>query len=161
MSKIITVNKAIKISVNLKKDKKSIVVCGGCFDILHIGHIKFLQKAKEKGDFLFVLLENDKNVKKLKGQKRPINKQKDRAEILASINFVDFVVLLNEMKTNTDYDSLIFSLKPNVIAITKNDPQEIHNIRQAKEINAKVVSVIAKIKNKSTSKLTDLIYKNF
>ncbi len=161
MSKILSIKDAIKVSENLKKNKKTIVICGGCFDILHIGHIKFLKNAKEKGNSLFVLLENDKNVNKLKGEKRPINLQKERAEILAAVEFVDYVVMLNEMKTNTDYDNLIYSLKPNIIAITKDDPQKAHNLRQAKMINAKVVSVINRIKNKSTSGLADLIYKKF
>ena len=161
MSKILNIKDAIKASENLKKNKKTVVICGGCFDILHIGHIKFLKNAKEKGNSLFVLLENDKNVNKLKGEKRPINPQKERAEVLASVEFVDYIVMLNEMKTNTDYDNLIYSLKPDIIAITKDDPQKAHNLRQAKMINAKVVSVINRIKNKSTSGLADLIYKKF
>ena len=69
--------------------------------------------------------------------------------------------MLNEMKTNTDYDNLIYSLKPDIIAITKDDPQKAHNLRQAKMINAKVISVINRIKNKSTSELASLIYKQF
>ena len=161
MSKIINVKEAEILSKKLQKTGKKIVIAGGCFDILHLGHIKFLEKAKESGDFLFVLLENDESVKKLKGKDRPINNQKDRAEILTAISFVDYVILLNEMKSNNDYDNLIFKLKPNIIATTKNDPQIIHNIRQAKIINARVILVINRIKNKSTSHLAKIIFKNF
>ena len=161
MKKILNIKEALEVSKNIRKNNKTIVICGGCFDILHIGHIRFLEEAKKNGDFLFVLLENDRSVKKLKGKKRPINYQIERAEILSAIIFVDYVILLDEMKTNSDYDKLIFALNPNKIAVTKNDPQEIHNIRQAKQINASVVSVISRIKNKSTTKLTELIYKNF
>lgn len=161
MNKIINVRKAQKISKKLKEKNKIIVVSGGCFDILHIGHIKFLEKAKKQGDFLFILLENDKNVKKLKGSNRPINNQKERAQVLAAISYIDYVVLLNEMKTNNDYDDLIYKINPDIITTTKNDAQGIHNERQAKKINAKVSYVIDRIENKSTSKLAKIISKNF
>lgn len=161
MSKIVNVREAEEISKKLREKNKKIVISGGCFDILHIGHIRFLQEAKKNGDFLFVLLEDDKSVKKLKGNDRPINNQKDRAEILASLSFTDYIVLLKEMKSNKDYDQLIFKLHPNIIATTKNDLQKVHNIRQAKKINAKVVYVINRIKNKSTSNLAKIIFKNF
>lgn len=161
MNKIVNVKFAEKISKKLRNEKKTVVVSGGCFDILHIGHIKFLEKAKKEGDFLFLLLESDKTVKKIKGDKRPINSQEDRALILSSISFVDYVVKLPEMKTNHDYDELIRKINPNVIATTKNDPQVVHNKRQAKKINAKVAFVTSRIKNKSTSKLAEIIYKNF
>lgn len=161
MNKIINLKKAINLSKKLKAEHKTLVITGGCFDILHIGHIKFLEKAKKQGDFLFILLENDKNVKKLKGSNRPINNQQDRAQILAAISYIDYVVMLNEMKTNSDYDNLIYKLSPNIIAITKNDPQEIHVKRQAKKINAKIAYVTDKVKNKSTSKLAEIIFNNF
>ncbi|HYM65545.1 MAG TPA: adenylyltransferase/cytidyltransferase family protein [Candidatus Sulfotelmatobacter sp.] len=161
MNKILNVKEAISLAEKLKGDKKTIVICGGCFDILHIGHIRFLEHAKQKGDKLFVLLENDKNVKKIKGKNRPINSQIERAEVLEGLIFIDYIVMLDEMKTNRDYDNLIYSIKPNVIAITKNDPQKIHNVRQSKKINAKVIEVVNRIDNKSSSKLSHLIYKNF
>lgn len=161
MNKIINLKKAINLSKKLKAEHKTLVITGGCFDILHIGHIKFLEKAKEQGDFLFILLENDENVRKLKGDNRPINSQKDRAQILAALSYVDFVVLLNEMKKNDDYDNLIYKINPNIIVTTKDDPQGIHNERQAKKIKAKVSYVIDRIENKSTSKLAKIISKNF
>ncbi len=161
MNKIIDVEKAEKISKQLQKQNKIVVVSGGCFDILHIGHIRFLEKAKKEGDFLFILLEADSTVKKLKGNNRPINNQKDRASILSAISYVDFVVMLSKMSTNTDYDNLITKIHPNIIATTKNDPQAVHNERQANKINAKVSYVTNRIKNKSTSKLAGVISKNF
>lgn len=161
MNKIITIKEAQKISQKLKKHNKIIVVTGGCFDILHIGHIKFLEEAKKQGDFLFILLENDKNVKKLKGNNRPINNQKERAQVLAAMSCINYVVLLNEMKTNNDYDNLILKINPDIITTTKNDPQGIHNERQARKINAKVSYIIDRIENKSTSKLAKIISKNF
>lgn len=161
MDKIIDLKAATDISSKLRSENKIIVVTGGVFDLLHIGHIKLLEESKKQGDILFVLLESDETVRKLKGEGRPINPQSDRAEILAALTFVDYVVKLSEMKTNQDYDDLIFKLKPNIITTTKNDPQGIHNERQAKEINAKVVYVINRIKNKSTTLLAQIIAKNF
>lgn len=161
MNKIINTKKAEKISKELKKQNKIVVVAGGCFDILHIGHIKFLEKAKKQGDFLFILLEDDNNVKKLKGANRPINTQQERARVLAALQCVDYVVLLKEMRKNKDYDNLIFKINPNIITTTKNDPQVVHNKRQAKKINAKISYVINRIENKSTSKLAKIISKNF
>jgi rfaE bifunctional protein nucleotidyltransferase chain/domain len=161
MNKIIPIQEVLKLSQKIKKENKTIVLCGGCFDILHIGHIQFLENAKRQGDYLFILLESDQSVKKIKGKNRPINLQSDRAEILSSINFVDYIILLNEIKTNKDYDKLVFDLKPDIIAITKNNEKEIHVQRQAKKINAKVVDVITRIKDKSTTRLAGLIAKNF
>lgn len=161
MNKILNTYQAIRVSHKLHNQNKTVVLAGGCFDILHIGHIKFLEKAKKTGDYLFILLESDKTTRKLKGKKRPINTQGDRAQILAAISYVDYVVLLDNMNSNKDYDEVVYKLKPDVIATTKNDPQGIHNKRQAKKINAKVVYVINRIKNKSTTNLAKVISNNF
>lgn len=77
------------------KDLK-IVATNGCFDILHTGHIKSLQKAKSLGDILIVGLNSDASVKKIKGENRPINNEKDRAEILAALSCIDFVSIFHE-----------------------------------------------------------------
>ncbi len=159
MNRIISTQKAIKISKKLRKEDKKLVLAGGCFDILHVGHIKFLGAAKKRGDVLFILLESDKNVEKFKGKNRPINNQKERAIVLSSLRPVDYVIALELMKTNSDYDKLIINLKPNIIAVTKKSPQILHNLRQAKIIDAQVIEVIGRITNKSTSRLADLIVK--
>lgn len=161
MNKIISLKKAVKISKKLKADKKTLIISGGCFDILHLGHIKFLKNAKKQGNELLILLESDESVRKLKGKERPINSQIHRAEILAAINFVDHILLLNGIKSNKEYDKLIKDLKPDIIAVTKNDPNMIHNKRQAKETGAKILEVIARIPNKSSTNLAKLISENF
>ena len=76
------------------KDLK-IVTTNGCFDILHTGHIKSLQKAKSLGDILIIGLNSDASVKKIKGEDRPINNEKDRAEILAALSCIDFVIIFH------------------------------------------------------------------
>ena len=159
MIKIVSPKEAVEILKRLKN--KKIVLTGGCFDILHIGHIELLKNAKRKGDYLFVLLENDKNVKKLKGKGRPINSQKERAIILSSFEYVDYVILLPDMASNKDYDKLVYLLNPDIIAVTKDSPQIVHNLRQTEKINAKVWEVTKIIKDKSTTKLAKLIKQNF
>ena len=161
MSKIISIRKAIKLSKKIRAQEKTIVLAGGCFDILHSGHIKFLKHSKKYGNYLFILLESDESVNKLKGDNKPINIQSDRAEVLAAVNFVDYVIPLSGIMKNDDYDKLIADLSPDVLAVTKGDSQLIHNKRQAKKINAKVVEVIAHIENKSSSNLAKLIGKYF
>lgn len=83
----------------------------GCFDILHRGHIECLRKAKSSGDVLIVGLNSDLSVRKIKGEKRPILSQNDRAEILASLEMVDYVLIFNEQ---TPY-KIIVSLVPDVL----------------------------------------------
>ncbi|MBI2025967.1 MAG: adenylyltransferase/cytidyltransferase family protein [Candidatus Levybacteria bacterium] len=161
MGKVLSLEKAIKFAQKIKREGKIIVLSGGCFDILHIGHIKFLQNAKKQGDFLFILLESDESVRKLKGNKRPINSQSDRAQILASISFVDFVILLDKVKTDNEYDDLVQNLSPDIIAVTQSDQQTIHAKRQAKKINARVITVMGKIEDQSTTRLAELISQNF
>ena len=80
----------------LKARGKSIVFTNGCFDLLHYGHIKYLADAKRKGDILVVAINSDASVKRIKGRKRPIVKQLDRARIIAALEAVDFVTIFNE-----------------------------------------------------------------
>ncbi len=80
-----------------KKNKKIIVFTNGCFDILHYGHINYLSRAKDLGDYLIVALNTDDVIKQLKGSSRPINKLINRMEIVASLFFVDFVTFFEEV----------------------------------------------------------------
>lgn len=161
MKKILNINEAIEKSEELQKKGFKIVLAGGCFDILHTGHITFLKNAKNQGDFLFVLLESDETIKKLKGGNRPINIQKDRATILAALKMIDFVVLLPELKSDNEYDDLIIRLEPNIIAVTKGDPNRFHKERQAKLTNAKLIEVVEKISDQSTTRLAEVISEDF
>lgn len=157
MDKIVNVKQAIKISKKLRSESKTIVLVGGCFDILHVAHVMFLENAKQQGNVLFVLLENDENVQKLKGKNRPINNQKNRAIVLSSLACVDYVLMLPNLNTNTQYDSIVYQIQPSVIATTAKDPNIQHKMRQAKKVNGKVVRVLQRISDQSTSKLAKLI----
>jgi rfaE bifunctional protein nucleotidyltransferase chain/domain len=150
--------------VNLQELKKfisgegkgRIVLTGGCFDILHVGHVRFLSEAKKMGGYLIVLLENDKTVKKLKGENRPVFIQKERAEMLSALGNVDLVVLLPAMENDSDYLSLIRLIKPDIIVVTENDPRIEKKRGQAKTIGAEL-EIISFIKTLSSSKLAKII----
>ncbi len=156
MKKIISTNDAALISSKSKKLNKKIVLVGGCFDILHLGHIYFLEKSKEEGEILFVLLESDENIKKWKGINRPINSQKNRGIVLSAISSVDYIIPLKGMTKTEDYDKLIVQINPDVIAITKGDKNIEKRQSQTDSIGAKLVK-INKIEGISTTKFAENI----
>lgn len=161
MSNILNIHEGIETANKLRQEKKHIVLAGGCFDILHIGHITFLEEAKKKADFLVVLLESDEAVRKNKEDGRPIQKQEDRARILSSLRFVDYVVLLPNALNDKEYDHLVKAIKPAIIATTKGDPQRQHKERQGKAIHARVVDVTERIPDTSSSRMAMLLSKYF
>jgi rfaE bifunctional protein nucleotidyltransferase chain/domain len=136
--------------------KRRIVLTGGCFDILHVGHVRFLSETKKMGDYLIVLLENDKNVKKLKGENRPVFIQKERAEMLSALGSVDLIVLLPTIENDSHYLNLVMKIKPDIIAVTENDPHIEKKRGQAKQIGGEL-KVIPSIKTLSTSKLAKIL----
>ena len=89
---------------------KTVVTTNGCFDILHVGHVRYLEKTKTFGDFLIVLLNSDKSVKSIKGPSRPVNCELDGAEILSALRCVDYVVLFDEDSPK----NLLDEMKPDV-----------------------------------------------
>ena len=88
MGKVVNEKELKEIVENLKKQNKKTVFTNGCFDIIHIGHVRYLKASKQCGDILIVGLNSDSSVKKLKGDSRPVNNQNDRAEILSEFNFI-------------------------------------------------------------------------
>ncbi|MDP3973957.1 MAG: adenylyltransferase/cytidyltransferase family protein [Candidatus Daviesbacteria bacterium] len=132
---------------------KKIVLVGGCFDVIHPGHIIFLEKAKEQGDVLVVLLESDEAVRKIKGIKRPYHNQNDRAQVLSSLKSVDYVVMLPLFKSDSSYEELIKKIKPDMICATSGYGDTAHHERIAKKIDAKIKFVTRKIGNHSTSRI--------
>ena len=94
-NKIFSRENLIKITADLKTHGKHIVATSGCFDILHAGHVTYLEKAKAKGNILVVCLNSDKSVKTLKGKERPIVCEKERALVIAALEAVDFVYIFD------------------------------------------------------------------
>ena len=136
--------------------KGRIVLVGGCFDILHIGHVRFLSEAKGIGDYLIVLLESDKKARKLKGRNRPVFIQSERAEMLSALRSVDLVVLLPMMEDDDHYANLVKKIKPDVIVVTENDPNIEKKRRQAEEAGGEL-KIIPFTKTFSSSKLVKIL----
>lgn len=110
MKKLVSKNEIVEIVKTGHQQGKSFVVTNGCFDILHVGHVRYLQKTKEFADYLIVMLNSDSSVKALKGEGRPINNESDRAEILSALSCVDYVVLFDEKSPA----ELLGKIKPDV-----------------------------------------------
>jgi D-beta-D-heptose 7-phosphate kinase/D-beta-D-heptose 1-phosphate adenosyltransferase len=96
---------------NLKKEGKRIVFTNGCFDLIHVGHTRYLEEAKKLGDVLIVAVNSDKSVREIKGKDRPIIPQDERAEVLCALHFVDYVVVFDE----PDPFNIISHLRPDVL----------------------------------------------
>ena len=151
--KIKTPNELEGIVYNLKNAKKKVVTTNGVFDILHIGHIKYLEKAKGMGDALIVGINSDASTKRLKGEKRPLNKELDRAEALAALECVDFVFVFEE---DTPVDFLEV-LKPDVHV--KGGDYKLSQIieKEAVERNGGKVVLVPEIEGYATTKLINRI----
>ena len=134
-----------------QNDKKRIILVGGCFDLIHPGHITFLSEAKKLGDVLVVLLESDEAILNLK--KKLYQIQSDRELILQSLRMVDIVIPLRGILKDQDYYTIVKKIKPDIIAITENDHQISNKMRQAKEIGAEVKIVTKRILGYSSTDL--------
>jgi rfaE bifunctional protein nucleotidyltransferase chain/domain len=99
-----------RIVAALKAEGKTIVLANGCFDLFHVGHVRYLRAAKSKGDVLVVALNSDRSVRRLKGPGRPVLPQKERAEVLAAFSAVDFVTIFSEPMVT----KVLLTLKPDI-----------------------------------------------
>lgn len=152
---IIERNELKKECSKLKAEGKKIVFTNGCFDIIHSGHIYYLSEAKKLGDILIIGLNNDDSVRRLKGSERPINTETDRALVLDSLKFVDYVTIFDE---DTPYD-LINLLKPDFL-VKGGDykADEVVGADVVRENGGKVV-IIPFIQGKSTTNIIQKLKK--
>ncbi|MBP3925004.1 D-glycero-beta-D-manno-heptose 1-phosphate adenylyltransferase [bacterium] len=138
----------IKALVDKIHSKGKTVVCtNGCFDILHVGHVRYLQKTKTFADYSIVLLNSDKSVKSIKGPTRPINCEDDRAEILSALACVDYVVMFDEDSPR----NLLDEIKPDVY--TKGADYTMETLPEADIMrkNGTRVEFITFVEGKSTT----------
>jgi rfaE bifunctional protein nucleotidyltransferase chain/domain len=131
----------------LRQEGKTIVTTNGCFDILHVGHVRYLEETKKLGDVLIVALNSDASVRRLKGEGRPINNENDRAEVLNALKSVDYVVLFDEDSPM----QLLEEIKPDVH--TKGADYTVETLPEAKVIleNGGRVEFIKFVEGKSTT----------
>ena len=132
---------------------KTVVTTNGCFDILHVGHVRYLQKTKSFADFSVILLNSDKSVKSIKGKGRPINNEDDRAEILCALSCVDYVVLFDEDSPR----DLLNEIKPDLH--TKGADYTVETLPEADIIlkNGGKIEFIEFVEGKSTTKMISAI----
>lgn len=121
-NKIISWDEAVRLAQQYRFRGKKMVFTNGCFDLLHRGHVSYLAKARALGDIMFVGLNTDSSVKRLKGESRPLQDETTRALIMASLVCVDHVVLFDQ---DTPLE-LIQTIVPNIL--TKGADYQIHNI---------------------------------
>jgi len=155
--KIIGGKGLLRIIKNLKTRGKRIVFTNGCFDLLHIGHIRYLEKARTLGDILVVGVNSDSSVRILKGPKRPILPVKERAEILSGLGCVDYITIFNEQ----DPLKLITSLHPHVLVKGGDWTKEQIVGGDVVERSGGKVVIIPFVKGTSTSNLIGTILKKY
>jgi rfaE bifunctional protein nucleotidyltransferase chain/domain len=128
--KLKTLSELKKIVSAAKAGDKTVVLANGCFDLFHVGHVRYLRGAKARGDILVVALNSDGSVRRLKGKGRPILPQRERAEILAAFSFVDYVTIFRE----PNVEKILLALKPEVHAkgsdYTKGTVPERETVRK-------------------------------
>lgn len=134
---------------NLKAAGKTLVFTNGCFDIIHAGHVRYLAEARKLGNCLIVGLNSDRSVQELKGPTRPVNHQADRAEVMAALTAVDYVVIFDERTA----ESLISEVKPDIYV--KGGDYCIEDIPEAKivTLNGGKTVLISEVPGRSSSNI--------
>lgn len=157
MSNIKSRKEIKEIRTQLKKEGKKVVFTNGCFDLIHSGHVDYLIKAREMGDVLILGLNTDSSVKKIKGDKRPILKQDERAFILSNLKPVDYVTFFEE---DTPAE-IINDLIPDILV--KGADWAIDKIvgREVVEANGGEVKTVQFVNDQSTSKIIKIIKERF
>ena len=153
MGKIVTQDDIIRIVQDGHKNNKTFVVTNGCFDILHVGHARYLKKTKELADYSIILLNSDKSVRSIKGEGRPVNNENDRAEMLTSLSSVDYVVIFEERSPS----DLLDKIKPDFY--TKGGDYTIDNLPERDVIKKNNIRVefIDFVEGKSTTQILEKI----
>ncbi len=153
--KIQSLENALSTIARWKTEEQAVVFTNGCFDILHVGHVDYLEKARAQGDKLVVGLNTDASVRRIKGETRPIVNESSRSRVMAALAFVDLVVLFDE---NTP-KSLIEAIKPDILV--KGDDYSVATIVGADFViaNGGKVETIPLVKGFSTSGIIEKIRK--
>src|SRR3954469_24516403 len=133
-SKLATPAELARVSEEMRSQGRCLVFTNGCFDLLHVGHTRYLQQARAMGDALVVAVNGDVSVRTLKGPTRPINSEDERAEVLAALACVDYVVLFHEARV----DAVIRAVRPQLYVkggdytLETLHPEEVAALREAK-----------------------------
>ncbi len=153
--KIKVLSELIRIRKDLKREGQKVVFTNGVFDILHRGHVEYLEKAKSLGDVLMLGLNSDASVKKIKGEDRPVMGQEDRAIVLAGLSSVNYICLFEEETP----ENLIRELIPDILV--KGGDYQIDDIvgRETVEANGGKVVTIDLVEGQSTTSIIEKMVK--
>ena len=152
-AKIVDVDQLARRAKEMRDAGKKLVFTNGCFDLLHVGHVRYLQAARALGDALAVAINGDRSVRELKGDSRPINNENDRAEVIAALECVDFVIVFQEMRATRLLELVspsIYAKGGDYTAATLNAEE-----RAALEKIGTEISIIPFEKGYSTSQLIE------
>jgi rfaE bifunctional protein nucleotidyltransferase chain/domain len=153
MEQLVTHDGLAPLGSSYRADEKKLVLTNGCFDLLHTGHVRYLQQARELGDALVVAVNSDASVRELKGPLRPLNDEQERAEVLAALRCVDHVTVF----TGKRVTEVIRELRPSIYAkggdytLETLDPEE----RAALEEVGAEIRLLALVPGKSTTSLLE------
>lgn len=142
-----------KIIQGHKKRGERIVLTNGCFDLIHVGHVRYLKEAKDKGDILIVALNSDSSVRKLKGKGRPLLNQEERAEIISSFSFVDYITLFEE----PNVVKILLALEPDIHAKGSDYTKETVPEKDTVKGYGGMIAITGGPKVRSTSRLLEEI----
>lgn len=156
MGKILSLESLMQERKLLRESGSKVVFTNGCFDLIHHGHVRYLQQAREMGDALIVALNSDRSVQALKGPSRPILNEHERSEIMAALACVDYVIIFDDLSPQ----GLLAALQPDILV--KGGDYSIEEIVGRAEVEAaggKVVS-LQFVEGISTSEIVDRILKS-
>jgi rfaE bifunctional protein nucleotidyltransferase chain/domain len=148
-ARILSRDAVINETQSARQAGKTIVLANGCFDVLHAGHIRYLQGARELGDVLVLAINADDQVKLLKGNGRPILAERERAELVASLEVVDFVTIFDEPTV----EQLLLAIKPDVHAKGTDYTEETVPERDVVRSFGGRIAIVGDPKNHSTSEM--------
>ena len=149
MKKLNTLSRLTRIIQEHKKRGQKVVLANGCFDLIHVGHIRYLKESKEKGDILVLALNSDSSIRKLKGEGRPILNQEERAVIASSFYFIDYITFFDE----PNVEKILLALKPDIHAKGSDYTEETVPEKETVKGYGGTIAITGGPKIKSTSQL--------
>ncbi|MCF7729277.1 MAG: adenylyltransferase/cytidyltransferase family protein [Chthoniobacterales bacterium] len=153
MENFITDNQLTALGEKNRREGKRLVLTNGCFDLLHLGHVRYLEQARQLGDVLLIAVNSDRSVRELKGPTRPLNNEYDRAEVLAALRCVDHVTIFDSLRVS----DVIQKLRPAIYAKGGDytpetlDPEE----RAALKECGTVIQILPLVQDRSTTRLIE------
>jgi rfaE bifunctional protein nucleotidyltransferase chain/domain len=149
LKKLHSLEQLTKIIQEHKHKGEKVVLANGCFDLIHVGHIRYLKESKNTGDVLIVALNSDSSVSTLKGKERPILQEKERADIISSFYFVDYITFFDELNV----ERILLALKPDIHAKGSDYTEDTVPEKETVKEYGGAIAITGGPKVKSTSQL--------